>query len=185
MLNDVYREIQKRMNKTIEATREEMAGIRTGRASPAILDHISAEYYGSQLPINQLATISVPEPRLILIQPWDKSSLPAIDKAILKSSLGLNPSNDGNVIRLSIPALTEERRKELDKVVKRKAEDGRVALRNIRRDTNDLLKKMEDKKEITEDDLERARDKIQEITDEAISQIDKLLAAKEKEILEF
>lgn len=185
MLDDVYKETQAKMNKTIEATKGEMAAIRSGRASSAILDHVTVEYYGSQLPINQAATISVPEPRLILIQPWDKSVLPAIEKAILKSSLGLNPSNDGNVIRLPIPTLTEERRKELDKVVKRKAEDGRVSIRNIRRDTNELLKKMEQDKDISEDDLKHGKEKIQKLTDEAASQIDKILAAKEKELLEF
>ncbi|MDI6792679.1 MAG: ribosome recycling factor [bacterium] len=185
MLDDVYKETQAKMNKTTEATKGEMAAIRTGRASSAILDHVTVEYYGSQLPINQAATISVPEPRLILIQPWDKSVLPAIEKAILKSSLGLNPSNDGNVIRLPIPTLTEERRKELDKVVKRKAEDGRVSIRNIRRDTNELLKKMEQDKDISEDDLKHGKEKIQKLTDEAASQIDKILAAKEKELLEF
>lgn len=184
-LEDVYTKAKEQMRKSIEATRNEFMSIRTGKASLSLLDSIKVEYFGSLMPINQVASINIPEPRLIIIQPWDKSILENIAKAISKSNLGLNPSNDGQVIRISIPTLTAERRKELDKAVKKRAEEGKVAIRNIRRDVNHQVKSLEDSKKISEDEAKRAEDKIQEITNEAIKEIDKILAAKEKEILEF
>lgn len=184
-LEDIYTKTKEHMKKSIEVTKNEFMSIRTGRASPSLLDNIKVEYFGSLMPINQVASVNIPEPRLIVIQPWDKSILETITKAIYKSNLGLTPVSDGHVIRISIPALTTERRKELDKIVKKKAEEGKVAVRNIRRDANCQVKNLKDKKEISEDEAKKAEDKIQEITDEAIKEIDKILAAKEKEILEF
>jgi ribosome recycling factor len=184
-LEEIYAHTKERMKKSISATQNEFLSIRTGKASSSLLDNIKVEYFGSLMPINQLATITIPEPRLIVIQPWDKSILEGICKAISKSSLGLNPTSDGHVIRISIPSLTEERRKELDKVVKKKAEEGKIAIRNIRRDANHQIKTLKDKKEISEDEEKKAIDRIQKITDEAIEEIEKLLKAKEKEILEF
>lgn len=184
-LEDIYTKTKEHMKKSIEVTKNEFMSIRTGKASSSLLDNIKVEYFGSLMPINQIASVNIPEPRLIVIQPWDKSILESIIKAISKSNLGLNPISDGHIIRISIPTLTAERRKELDKVVKKKAEEGKVAARNIRRDANYQVKNLKDKKEISEDEAEKAEDKIQEITDETIKEIDKILAAKEKEILEF
>ncbi len=173
-----------RMNKSIEALKHEFASIRTGRASVALLDKVMVDYYGSPSPINQVANISVPEPRMIVIAPWDKTMIGAIEKAILQSDLGLNPGNDGAQIRLSIPQLTEERRKEIVKVVHKKAEDAKVAVRNIRRDVNEALKKEEKAKTITEDDAKDGLDQIQKLTDAKVKQIDELKAVKEKDVLE-
>ncbi|MDI6785400.1 MAG: ribosome recycling factor [bacterium] len=184
-LEDVYTKTKDHMKKTVEATKNEFMSIRTGKASTSLLDNIKVEYFGSLMPVNQLASINIPEPRLIVIQPWDKSILENITKAISKSSLNLNPSSDGHVIRISIPTLTTERRKELDKAVKKKAEEGRIAVRNVRRDANHQIKNLKDAKEISEDEAEKAEDKVQEMTNETIKEIDNLLAAKEKEILEF
>lgn len=171
------------MQKSVEVVKKELASLRTGRATPALLDKVMVQYYGTPTPINQLATISVPEARLLVIQPWDKNVLPEIERAIMKSDLGITPVSDGNVIRLTIPQLTEERRAELVKVAKKKAEEGRVAIRNIRRDTNDTLKAQQKKGEISEDELRRLQDEVQKLTDKYIKEIDALLAAKEKEIM--
>lgn len=173
-----------RMDKSIEALKHEFASIRTGRASVSLLDKVMIDYYGTPSPINQVANISVPEPRMILIAPWDKSMIGAIEKAILQSDLGLNPGNDGAQIRLVIPQLTEERRKEIVKVVHKKAEDAKVAIRNIRRDANDAIKKEEKAKTITEDDAKDGLDQIQKLTDAKIKQIDQLKDVKEKDVLE-
>jgi ribosome recycling factor len=175
---------KERMTKAIQAYTRELASIRAGRASASLLDRIQVEYYGAPTPVNQLAGISVPEARLLVIQPYDKSILGEIEKAILKSDLGLNPSNDGSIIRLAIPQLTEERRKELAKQVKKEAEEAKIAIRNIRRDGNEDLKKLEKNGEITEDDLRGYSDDIQKMTDEHISKIDQITKDKEKEILE-
>lgn len=183
-LKDLMLEQEQRMDKSIESLKHEFASIRTGRASVALLDKIMVDYYGSPTPINQVANISVPEPRMILVAPWDKSMIGAIEKAILQSDLGLNPGNDGTAIRLTIPQLTEERRKEIVKIVHKKAEDAKVAVRNIRRDANDVLKKEEKAKTITEDDVKDSLDQIQKLTDKKIKQIDDLKAVKEKDVLE-
>ena len=183
-LKELMQQQEERMNKSIESLKHEFAFIRTGRASTALLDKVMVDYYGSPTPINQVANISVPEPRMILIAPWDKSMIGAIEKAILQSDLGLNPGNDGTAIRLTIPQLTEERRKEIVKVVHKKAEDAKVAVRNIRRDANDALKKEEKAKTITEDDAKDGLDQIQKLTDKKIKQIDELKAVKEKDVLE-
>ena len=172
------------MTKAIQAYSRELASIRAGRANASLLDRITVDYYGAPTPVNQLAGISVPEARLLVIQPYDKTILGDIEKAILKSDLGLNPTNDGNIIRIAIPALTEERRKELVKVVKKEAEEAKVAIRNIRRDGNDELKKLEKTGDITEDDLRGYSDDIQKVTDEYISKVDSVTKEKEKEILE-
>ena len=184
-LKDLMLEQEQRMDKSIESLKHEFASIRTGRASVALLDKIMVDYYGSPTPINQVANISVPEPRMILVAPWDKSMIGAIEKAILQSDLGLNPGNDGTAIRLTIPQLTEERRKEIVKIVHKKAEDAKVAVRNIRRDANDVLKKEEKAKTITEDDVKDGLDQIQKLTDKKIKQIDDLKAVKEKDVLEL
>lgn len=173
-----------RMDKTIEALKHEFASIRTGRASTALLDKVMVDYYGTPSPINQVANVTAPEPRLILVKPWEKSMIGPIEKAVLQSDLGLNPSNDGDTIRLAIPQLTEERRKELVKVVSKKAEEAKVAVRNIRRDANDALKKEEKAKTITEDDAKQGQDKIQKLTDKKIKAIDDLKDKKEKDVLE-
>jgi ribosome recycling factor len=183
MIPDALKETEERMHKGVDSLRKEFGTIRAGRANPSILDKVSVDYYGTPTPINQLANISVPEPRLMLIQPWDKTSLPAIEKAILKSDLGFNPSSDGTVIRIIIPQLTAERRTELVKTVKKKAEEARVAIRNIRRDTNEQLKKM-GKEHASEDDIKRAQDKVQKMTDKFIKEIDSVTEIKEKEITE-
>ncbi|CAH0346159.1 ribosome recycling factor [Bacillus sp. CECT 9360] len=174
-----------RMDKAIGAYTRELASIRAGRANASLLDKISVDYYGAPTPINQLAGVSVPEARLLVIQPYDKTILGDIEKAILKSDLGLNPSSDGSIIRIAIPALTEERRKELVKVVKKESEEAKVAIRNVRRDANDDLKKLEKNSEITEDDQRGYSDDIQKITDSYISKIDDITKEKEKEILDI
>ncbi len=178
-----YTNIEERMKKTVSVYEENLSEIRAGRANPAILNKISVEYYGTPTPINQVAGISVPEARLIVIQPWDKSVLKEIERAILASDIGINPNNDGNVIRLSFPELNEERRKEIVKDVKKMAEEARVAVRSVRRDGIDEFKKMEKDSEITEDELKQAEDKVQKLTDEYIEKIDKISEDKEKEIM--
>lgn len=184
MPKQVIANAKEKMNKAIQSYSRELASIRAGRASASLLDRITVDYYGAPTPVNQLAGISVPEARLLVIQPYDKSILGEIEKAILKSDIGLNPSNDGSLIRLSIPMLTEERRKELVKNVKKESEEAKIAIRNIRRDGNDDLKKLEKNGDITEDDLRGYNDDIQKLTDEFISKIDTLTKEKEKEILE-
>ena len=172
------------MEKAVAALKRDLASLRAGRATPALLDRITVDYYGVSTPINQLANISVPEPRLLLIQPWDKKAVSEVERAIMKSDLGLTPNSDGSVIRLSIPQLTEERRKDLVKLSKKKAEDGRVAIRNIRRDANEELKRAEKKSEITEDELHKTQDDIQKLTDKYIEEVEKVLTMKEAEIME-
>lgn len=174
---------EEKMDKTIDSLMNDYASIRAGRANPHVLDKIKVDYYGTPTPIQQVGNISVPEARMILIQPWEKSLLKAIEKAIQTSDLGINPNNDGNSIRLVFPELTEDRRKELAKDVKKKGEGAKVAIRNIRRDANDTFKKMEKADEISEDDLKDATDKIQKITDKAIEKVDKAVENKTKEIL--
>ncbi len=184
MINDIISETRAHMQKAVEAVQHEMALIRTGRATTNLLDVVRVEYYGTHMPVNQLATIGVPEPRLLTIQPWDKSAIPAVEKAIMASGLGLTPSNDGTVIRLPIPQLTEERRKDLARVVHKLAEEGRVSVRNARRDANEMLKEGEKEGEIPEDDGKKAQKHVQEITDEFVHKIDEILKRKETEIME-
>ncbi|RUL55775.1 MULTISPECIES: ribosome recycling factor [Lysinibacillus] len=183
MPKQVLAQTKDKMEKSISAFSRELASIRAGRANASLLDRISVDYYGAPTPINQLAGVAVPEARLLVITPYDKSILGEIEKAIMKSDIGITPTNDGNVIRLTIPALTEERRKELVKVVKKEAEEAKVAVRNVRRDANDDLKKLEKNGEITEDDLRGFGDDIQKLTDEYIVKVDQLAKEKEKEIL--
>ncbi len=185
MANDVIKDAGVRMDKAIEAFKRDLSRIRTGRASPALLDGVKVDYYGTSMPLNQVASVAVPESRLITIQPWDASVLPEIEKAILKSDLGLTPTNDGKLIRVSVPPLTEERRKELVKLVKKMAEDCRVAIRNIRRDAIERFKALKKAKEVSEDQFFKLQDEVQGITDEHIRQVDKVLEQKEKEIMEF
>lgn len=179
----VKKNAEERMEKAIAALKRELATLRAGRATPALLDRVQVEYYGSMTPVNQLANISTPDPRTLMIQPWDKSSLSDIERAILKSDLGLTPANDGSMIRLAIPPLTEERRAELVKHTKKFGEEAKVAVRNIRRDANDDIKKLE-KTDISEDESRRHQEDIQKTTDKYIAEVDKVLVAKEKEIME-
>ncbi len=174
-----------RMNGAIEALKKDLSSIRTGRASLALLDGIKVDYYGTQTPLNQVATLNVPDSRQISIQPWDPKLIQEIEKAILKSDLGLTPSNDGKIIRLIIPPLTEERRKQLVKVVKKRAEDARIAIRNIRRDINDEIKRQEKDKHLSEDDVRKIQDEIQKITDSYIGKVEEIIQNKEKEIMEI
>lgn len=184
MNHGVINDAKVHMQKTVEATRREFGGIRTGRATPALLERINVDYYGVQTPVTQVATVTAPDPRLLVVQPWDKRMLKEVERAILKSELGLTPSTDGNVIRLPIPALTEERRRDLVKVVRKHAEEGRVAIRNIRRDHKDKLEHLEKGGKISEDDSRRAVEELQKLTDRYINEIETALSAKEAEIME-
>lgn len=184
-MKTVYSYADEKMNKTISALKNEFASIRAGRASAAVLDKIRVDYYGTPTPVNQLAAISVAEARILTIQPWDKSVLSAIEKAIQTSDLGINPQNDGAVIRLTFPPLTEDRRKEIVKTIRATSEDSKVAIRSIRRDCIDKLKKMEKASEITEDDLKEGEKQIQDKTDKFVKEIDTISAAKEKEVMEI
>lgn len=184
-LNQIFKETQEKMKKAVEAVEHEFSTLRTGRASVALVDNIHVDAYGAAMPLKQLAAIATPDARTILITPFDRNLIGAIEKAIMASNIGLTPNNDGKNIRLTIPQLTEERRKELVKVAKKMAEDGRVAVRNIRRHANEEIKRTEKLHEITEDDRKRAIDKVQELTDKFIEEIDKLLERKEKEIMEI
>ena len=184
MIKDVLADAEDRMTKVEKILLSEFASLRAGRATPALLDKILVDYYGSPTPVNQTANISCPEPRMIVIQPWDKNHIPAIEKAILKSDLGITPSNDGVVIRLTIPQLTEERRKDMVKQCGKKAEDAKVAVRNIRRDVNDSIKAQEKAKEVSEDESKKGLDEAQKLTDKFIKRLDEVLAQKEKEIME-
>ena len=184
MYSEVHMHLEDKMQKTINVIKDDFSSIRAGRANPAILDRLTIDYYGTNTPIKQVATISAPESRLIVIQPFDRNAMIAIEKAIQQSDLGLNPSNDGKVIRLNIPQLTEERRKDLIKIVKKTAEEGKIALRNERRDANEQLKKLHKDGELTEDDLKKAQDEVQKITDKFIQTIDDLTTKKEKEVME-
>jgi ribosome recycling factor len=183
MLKDLISKADEKMKKSISVLRSELATMKAGRANPTMLDRIEVEYYGSMLPINQVANVSAPEPRIILIQPWEKSTLKVIEKAILKSDLGINPSNDGSVIRLVVPELTEETRKNLVKAVKKIGEETKVAIRAIRRDANDKVKALKKDGEISEDEVKKAEEDIQKKTDSYIKEVDKVLEAKEKEIM--
>ncbi|MEA2642125.1 MAG: ribosome recycling factor [Chloroflexota bacterium] len=183
-VDEVHSATQEKMQKSIEALRHELASIRTGRASPAILDRVMVDYFGNPTPVNALASISAPEPRLITIQPWDRQALGAIEKAIQKSDLGLNPTNDGQIIRLAIPALNDDRRRELVKMVHTRLEESRVAIRNQRRDAIEHLRKEEKEKLVSEDDVKRGQDRLQKLTDQFIGQVDEIGKAKEREILE-
>jgi len=185
MINDVLAELRDRMQKSIEVLQDDLLSIRTGRASPALVEKLQVEYYGTLTPLNQVASIAAPEPRLLVIRPWDPAALSDIERAILKSDLGLTPMNDGKLIRLNIPRLTEERRRELVKVVSRRVEEGRVAVRNLRRDALQDLKDFEKEKMISEDDFFRGKDEIQELTDEFIKKIDEIGQRKEEELLEI
>ncbi len=184
MINDVIADAKARMQKAIEALRHEFASLRTGRASPTLLEQIRVDYYGVATPITQVATVTVPEPRLLVIAPWDKKMVKDIEKAILKSELGLMPSSDGTHVRVPIPPLTQERRKELAKVAHKHAEEGRVAIRNVRREAKEMIEDLEEEGDVSEDDCKRGLDELQKLTDKFIAEADTLLAAKEKEILE-
>jgi ribosome recycling factor len=184
MEQELKRKINERMTSAIDALKKEFASIRTGRASLALLDGIMVSYYGSLTPLQQLASLGIPESRQIAIQPWDQKIIPDIEKAIMKSDLGITPMNDGRTIRIHIPPLTEERRKQLVKVVKKKAEEAKIAIRNVRRDTNEEIKKLEKEKHVSEDDVKRYQDDIQKITDSHIAKVDEILSHKEKEIME-
>lgn len=185
MSDEVSKATRDHMGKALDHLHHELAGIRTGKANPALLDSIKVEYYGQSVPIKQVANVAVPDSRLITIQPWERSLIGAIEKAIQASDLGLNPQNDGTLIRLPIPPLTEERRKDLVKVVKRLGEDTKVAVRNVRREANERIKKMEKDHEISEDEMHKRQDGVQKMTDEFVSKVDESIAAKEKEIMEI
>jgi ribosome recycling factor len=184
MLDDVYNEVDHKMERSLAALRKDLSRIRTGRATLALLEGIDVDYYGTSSPLTQMATVAAPESRLLTIQPWDKSQLGLIEKAIQRSDLGLNPMNDGKIIRLAIPPLTAERRKDLVKKVKKIGEESKIALRNVRRDGNEMLKDLEKTKDISQDDLHRGQEHVQKITDRFISQVDDVLNNKEHEILE-
>lgn len=183
MVNDIMKDLEEKMDRSIKHLEKDFLTIRTGRANPALLDGVRVEVYGSQMPLNQVSTVTCPEPRLIVVQPWDKGNLGTIEKAILKADLSLNPNNDGNLIRIQIPDLTEERRKELVKVVKTKTEDTKIAIRNIRRDGNEMVKDLEKEKTIAEDESKNAQANVQKLTDKYIEKAQKLADNKEKEIL--
>jgi len=184
MIKDLYTSYEEKMKKALDALRRELATLRAGRATPALLDKITVDYYGTPTPINQVANIAVPEPRMITIQAWEKTMIAQIEKAILKSDLGLSPNSDGVVIRLNIPQLTQQRRTELVKVVHKKAEENRIAIRNFRRDANDAIKKLEKEKTVSEDESKKAQDDMQKLTDKYIKEVDVIMSAKEKEIME-
>jgi ribosome recycling factor len=185
MINEPLQELRERMNKSVEALQDDLMGIRTGRASPALVEKLPVEYYGTLTPLNQMASIAAPEPRLLVIKPWDPSALSDIERAILKSDLGLTPMNDGKLIRLNVPRLTEERRREMVKLVSRRVEEGRVAIRNLRRDALQDLKEFEKEKMISEDDFFRGKDDVQDLTDEFIKEIDEIGKRKEEELMEI
>ncbi|MBW2028182.1 MAG: ribosome recycling factor [Deltaproteobacteria bacterium] len=185
MKEEIISECRQKMDKTIEALKKELAKLRTGRASPALLDGIRVNCYETQMPLDQVASISVPESRLITIKPWDQSIIGEIEKSILKSEIGLTPVNDGKIIRIPIPPLTEERRKELAKLAKKMGEEGKISIRNHRREANELLKELKNGKEISEDEMYKGQEEVQKVTDEYIKKIDGITAEKEKEIMEF
>ena len=184
-VKEIMTGIEAKMHKSVDALRVDLAGLRAGRATPSLLEKVMVEYYGTPTPVTQVASVSVPEPRMIVIQPWEKTLIKDIEKAIMKSDLGLNPNSDGVVIRLNLPQLTEERRKELVKVVHKKAEEYRIIVRNLRRDANDAIKKEEKAKEITEDEAKKGTEDVQKITDKIMKDIDAVAAAKEKEVMEI
>lgn len=185
MITEVKKQAQTKMDKAIQVLKKELAAIRAGRANPALLEKVVVEYYGADTPLNQVANISTPDPRSLVVQPWDPSILADIERAIINSDLGLTPNNDGKVIRITIPVLTEERRNELIKVVKKTGEESKVAIRNIRREANDELKKLGKEGEITEDESRRGQDEIQKMTDRYVKEVDQVIGQKEKEMLEI
>ena len=185
MIDDIFLETQDKMEKAVSATKAILAKIRTGKANPALLDSVRVSYYGTPTPLNQVATVNIPEPRLIVIQPWEKKLISDVEKAILKADLGFNPTNDGTIIRIPIPPLSEERRKELVKLAGKNAEEMKVAIRNIRREGIDDLKKAQKDSQISEDDMRRGQNNIEELTKEFIKKIDELLVQKEKDIMEI
>jgi ribosome recycling factor len=185
MVSDVLKDLQANLDKGIEALKKDLGKVRTGRANVAILDGLRVDYYGTPTPLNQVSSVSAPDPRLITIKPWEKSLIPEIEKVIRSSSLGLNPSSDGEIVRLPMPPLTEERRKDLVKMVKKMAEDCKVALRNARRDANEMLKEFLKDKDITEDEEKAGLKKVQEATDAAVTKVDDVVAKKDKEIMEI
>jgi ribosome recycling factor len=180
----VFQETEEKMKKAMESLKKELGNIRTGRATPAMLERVSVDYYGTPTPVNQVANVSIPEPRMLVIQPWEKNMLSVLEKAILKSDLGITPNNDGSVIRLSVPQLTQQRRTELVKMTKKSAEEAKVAVRNLRRDANESLKKLEKDKTISEDDNKRAQEEMQKLTDKYVKEVDRISEVKEKEIME-
>jgi ribosome recycling factor len=185
MIDQLYENASRKMHRAVEVLQHDLSALRTGRASPALLEKVQVEAYGAPMPLNGVATINVPEPRLLVIQPWDKKMLPAIEKAIQKSDLGLTPSSDGNVVRLAIPALNEERRKELVRMVHKRVEEARVAVRNCRRDAVDELSKSEKDQHIPEDQVKRGQDRLQKLTDDLIKQVDDVGRRKEAEVMEI
>ncbi len=184
MTKDVIKSAEDRLSKTLDSLKKEYGTLRAGRAAPSLLDKVTVDYYGTPTPVNQIANVTVPEPRMIMIKPYDRSSLREIERAIQKSDLGLTPNNDGTMIRLAIPQPTQERRKELVKIVSKKAEDAKVAMRNIRRDANEAIKKLEKGKEITEDDRKDAQEEMQKLLDKYIKLVDGARSTKEKEVME-
>ena len=185
MKEEILSELKQRMNNTVEAYKKDLVRLRTGRASTAILDGIKVNCYDTQMPLDQVASLSVPESRLITIKPWDQSIIGEVEKSILKSELGLTPINDGKIIRISIPPLTEERRKDLAKMARRMAEEAKISVRNHRREANEMIKELKNEKEISEDEMYKSQEEVQKVTDEFIKKIDKITAEKEKEIIEF
>lgn len=185
MIEDIIKDATQRMGKSVEALKHELAKVRTGRAHTSLLDHVTVEYYGSRVPISQVANVNVEDARTLTVTPWDKSMIKAVEKAILESDLGLNPTTAGTVMRVPMPPLTEERRRDLVKVVRHEAENGRVALRNIRRDANHHVKELLKEKEISEDDERRAEGRIQDLTDKFVAEVDQLLSQKEEELMEI
>ncbi len=184
MVDEVLDEARAAMDKAVKALKKEMTKVRTGRASTSLLDDVRVDYYGVPTPLSQVATLSAPEPRLITVQPWEKNLIPEIEKAIFKADLGLTPSSDGQLIRLPVPALTEERRRDMVKIIKRMSEEAKVSVRNARRDANDTLKMLEKEKELTEDDLKRSEKDVQQLTDEFVAAIDAVVQKKESEVME-
>jgi len=184
MIQELRKKTNERMQASIEALKKKFASVRTGRASLSLLDGLTVDYYGTPTPLQQLASLSIPDSRQLAIQPWEQKIIPEIEKAIMKSDLGLTPMNDGKLIRINIPTLTEERRKQLVKVVKKEAEDAKVAVRNIRRDVNEELKKLEKEKHVSEDEIKKEHDEVQKITDSFVKKVEELLEHKEKEIME-
>ncbi|PLY03666.1 MAG: ribosome recycling factor [Desulfuromonas sp.] len=185
MYNDILNEAKGGMDKAVESLKKELTKVRTGRASVSLLDDVRVDYYGTPTPLNQVGTLAVPEPRLITIQPWEKPLIPEIERAIMKADLGLNPASDGQIVRIAIPALTEERRKEMAKLAKSIGENAKISVRNSRRDANDMLKQLEKEKEISEDDLKRGEKEVQDLTDGYVKKIDEVVAAKEAEVMEI
>lgn len=184
MSSDYIKPSEERMQKSLASLKKDMSSVRAGRATPALLDKVQVEYYGSTVPLPQMASVTAPEPRLLIIQPWDKGSLHDIERALLKSDLGLTPSNDGVVIRLSVPQLTEQRRLDLTKIIRKMAEECRIAVRNVRRDVNEDIKKAEKQAILSEDESHRLQESIQDVTDKTVAEIDRVLAQKERELLE-